>query len=630
MRFVAVAGLVTTLMAVAADRAAADVTPQRRWQQIQAPHFRVIGDAAERDLRRVAERMEQLHALVGMLAPETTAGVPDTTVIVFRDRRAYLPFQPIYDGAAQPVAGYFAGGPMNYITLLAVAEGESQSVVHHEYVHLAMDRAVGQMPAWIGEGLAEFYSTFDVTDGGRTAQLGGMLQHHLWTLQKTLLPLATLAAVDHGSPYYNERDKSSVFYAESWALVHYLQLGKERKYAAKFAPFLSAIADGVPFARACSTVLGVAAEVLEQELRNYVFSPVLYRAAIPLPDRISRMERITASVVPEAEVHAVLGDLLHRLDGRPAAREHLEHALGLDGGQALALAALARVEAGAGQSARARDLALRTPTSPTHLTEYYRAEALEQVAATPETDAAAIEAALRSAIARHPSFAPALAALARRLAGVVAGRGEALQLIGQAITFAPSREDYVLQQARVYLLTGDTKTARTRLGPLLARGSTPQIKAAARELMGHAARLETAALENAASPELPPASPASGPDAGNASSPAPDASNEFVPDLRPVGANETRVAGTLGVIECGRDGVVVTITVDGAPLKVRATAFSAVDFVTYRNDLKGSIACGPQPAMPVLVTYQPGKDATTAGVVVAIEYLPAGYKLPGR
>jgi len=573
--------------------------------------------------------MEQLHALVGMLAAESTSGPPDTTVMVFRDRRAYVPFQPIYDGKPQPVAGYFASGPMNYITLLAAAEGDSQSVVHHEYVHLAMNRAVGQMPAWISEGLAEFYSTFDVTDGGKTAQLGGMLQRHLWTLQQTLLPLATLAAVDHGSPYYNERDKSSVFYAQSWALVHYLQLGKERKYAARFAPFLSAIADGVPFARACATVLGVTPELLEEELRNYVFAPVLYRAAIALPDRISRLERTPPSVVPDAEVHALLGDLLHRLDGRPAAREHLEHALAIDANLALALAALARLEADAQQPARARDLALRTPGAPSFVSEYYRAEALEQVAVNPEADAVEIVAALRSAVALHPAFAPALASLASRLAGTIAGRDEALTLVAKAIAVAPAREDYVLQQARLYLLKGETKTARTRLGPLLARGSTPQIKAAARELMGHAARLEAAASENAPAPPMPPEA-AAAPSADRASAPAtaPDAPTDFMPLLRSSVAGEMQTWGTLAAIECGSDGIVVTVAASGAALKFRAKAFADVDFISYRNDLKGAIACGPQAAMPVLVTYRPAADATTAGVAVAVEYLPAGYRRP--
>ena len=125
--------------------------PQRKWLEVRSPHFRVMGDAAERDLRQVAERMEQLHALLTMLAPQAVDRAPDTTVIVFRDRRGYQPFQPLYDGKPQDVAGYFVGGAMNYITLLAVAERESQGVVYHEYVHLALNRAVGQVAPWMGK-----------------------------------------------------------------------------------------------------------------------------------------------------------------------------------------------------------------------------------------------------------------------------------------------------------------------------------------------------------------------------------------------------------------------------------------------------------------------------------------------
>ena len=37
-----------------------------------------------------------------------------------------------------------------------------------------------------------------------------------------MLPLPLLFQVDPKSPYYNERDKQSIFYAQSWALMHYL------------------------------------------------------------------------------------------------------------------------------------------------------------------------------------------------------------------------------------------------------------------------------------------------------------------------------------------------------------------------------------------------------------------------
>jgi len=40
--------------------------------------------------------------------------------------------------------------------------------------------------------------------------------------QNKLLPLPVLFTVDATSPYYHEENKGSIFYAESWALTHYL------------------------------------------------------------------------------------------------------------------------------------------------------------------------------------------------------------------------------------------------------------------------------------------------------------------------------------------------------------------------------------------------------------------------
>ena len=49
-------------------------------------------------------------------------------------------------------------------------------------------------------------------------------EQHSYLRQQRLLPLTTLLKVDHNSPYYHEDNKGSVFYAESWALVHYLEI----------------------------------------------------------------------------------------------------------------------------------------------------------------------------------------------------------------------------------------------------------------------------------------------------------------------------------------------------------------------------------------------------------------------
>ncbi len=53
----------------------------------------------------------------------------------------------------------------------------------------------------------------------------------------------------------------------------------------------------------------------------------------------------------------------------------------------------------------------------------------------------------------------------------------------------------------------------------------------------------------------------------------------------------------------------------------RAAKFDAVDFITYRDDLSGSINCGPiKDPLRVYVTWRPG--VTGVRTVIAIEFLP--------
>ena len=53
---------------------------------------------------------------------------------------------------------------------------------------------------------------------------------HVFLLrQSKMLPLQTLFEVDYKSPHYNEKNKQSIFYAQSWALMHYLIIGKAGK-----------------------------------------------------------------------------------------------------------------------------------------------------------------------------------------------------------------------------------------------------------------------------------------------------------------------------------------------------------------------------------------------------------------
>jgi tetratricopeptide (TPR) repeat protein len=535
------------------------------------------------------------------------------------------------------VAGYFVPGPMNYIAILADRDYDYSDVIFHEYVHVAAERALGDMPLWLGEGLAEFYSSFQPVDGGRKARIGTAYQGHLSRLQREFMPLATLAAVDHQSPYYNERDKSSIFYAESWALLHFLRIGADGKYAARLASFLEGVLDGLPFERACVERLGTTLQALEGELRQYLSSLYFKHLDVPLPEALGRIERLEATPVIEAEAHAQLAQLLLAVKAPDDARAHLDHAVGVDPGQPLALARLADLAAEAGKYGDALPLAQRAgqAASPTYLSQYYRASAIDRSSRGAGADLAAVVAAWLQVVTLNPSLAEGHA----RLAQARADTGTELELARQAqqraLALAPAREEYRLGLARILIMLGDTKAARGILGPLAARGATPVVKTTARNYLGVAAQVELArqAGDDVPVPERPPDTPG-GPEDSTASTSASasraTADRSLVrPAVRPVQDGEVRIAGTMTAIECATSSTrIVMQTTDGA-VRVRGARLDLIDFVSFRSDITGGISCGLQPQAPaVLVTYRPGRQGDTVGEVIIVEVVPVGFKVP--
>jgi hypothetical protein len=203
----------------------------------------------------------------------------------------------------------------------------------------------------------------------------------------------------------------------------------------------------------------------------------------------------------------------------------------------------------------------------------------------------------------------------------------------QAIAFLPGREDYRLNLAQIYLHQENETKVQEMLGPIAAASPNAENKAKARQMLGALANTraqrEARQAELAAARALPaaPASPA-GATAPAATDPKPQ-EVEATPVFRPIGANERRVEGVLESILCPSAGAVVVVQSATGVHRYWAPALTAIDFITYRNDLKGTVGCGPAPTgTRVFVTFRaPAKGEAPAaawieGRVVAIEYLP--------
>jgi Tfp pilus assembly protein PilF len=148
--------------------------------------------------------------------------------------------------------------------------------VIHEYTHLIVEHLQLQFPVWLNEGLAEFYSSLEAR--GSQAVIGGVPPGRMAILQsRPWLDLKLLLSVDHNSSYYNERDKMSVFYAQSWALTHMLEFGDA--YRTGFPGFLSAEASGKSAEEAFRSIYGKDLVQVAGDLHAYV-NPSALRAGL--------------------------------------------------------------------------------------------------------------------------------------------------------------------------------------------------------------------------------------------------------------------------------------------------------------------------------------------------------------
>ena len=75
--------------------------------------------------------------------------------------------------------------------------------------------------------------------------------------QNRLLPLSTLLAVNANSPYYHEDNKGSIFYAEAWALTHYLTMKDKQDKTDRIGDYLRLVSNDVDPVTAASRPLGI-------------------------------------------------------------------------------------------------------------------------------------------------------------------------------------------------------------------------------------------------------------------------------------------------------------------------------------------------------------------------------------
>jgi tetratricopeptide (TPR) repeat protein len=596
------------------------------WRRIESPNFTVVGDVSAGELREIARRFESFReVLARVLTEKFIATAVPTVVIVFPSDRAFVPFKPKFNGKPIELSGLFLPRrDVNYIAMVRDWDEDTMRIVFHEYSHLITSNLAGSIPVWLNEGLAEFYSTFQLV-GDREAMIGRPVPGHLQRLNEhSLLPLEELLNVKHDSPLYNEGDRRSIFYAQSWALTHLLLVAQPSRRD-KLGAYVASVDTGTPPLEAWQRAF--AADRIDRELQNYVRRSVFNVFRFRFSDKTTSFDG-SALPLAAADAEAFLAHFLVQQQRYDEALERLDRgAQGAPGWPAVVRAGIAVAQR---DRAAAEKALAGLPSSSDWLTSYFAGVALadlvsegrEAVSGQRYQDARAhFDAALKTR-GEIPNAIARTAAL--ELRSTPTPSPEALKAAERARALAPGREDYVFLNAQVLAQMNRYPEAATLLRSLAASTTRPEVRESATNVLRQIQDLQ----------RLRASSDARRPAAGRPPAPAfdtspgstlPDRSEpRFVPSWRPVGPGEERVEGELERIECdAAKSVALVLKVPEGTARFGAAALDQIEFITYRDDLRGSIGCGPLLGGPmkVYVTHATDADRKTSRVV-AVEFLP--------
>ena len=399
-----------------------------------------------------------------------------------------------------------------------------------------------------------------------------------------MIPLPELLAVNQSSPLYNEGDRRSIFYAESWALTHYL-LTERPNGGAEVNKYVTAVAGGVPADAAFLDAFGETPAAMNPRLSQYVRRPAFKSRMYVLNERIEVGEPESARVLAPAEADAQLGRIQVRVNRAAEAAPRIEAAARAASDSAETQLALALLRLNEGRAADARaPLEKAVALAPNDfLTQYlYGLLLLRDTIDTPggEQDKRELaHAALTRAVAANPESADALAWQA--YADIAAGTRleEARDATRRAVALAPNEQSYRLQLADIEAAEAERRPPAVHAPPSAVEA--PPETEAPRERRRAPPTLET--------------------------------------DLRPVQAGEERVLGDLVSIECGDEGIRFSVRVGSRIVVATAERMLDVELTSFDRTRKLTLGCGARtPPDWVFLTSK-------AGQAVAVEFLPRDY-----
>jgi len=633
------------------------------WLQVRSKNFFLVGNAPEKEIRKVGTKLEQFRETFRRLFKNTsfTSPIP-TNVVVFKSDSSYKPFKPKRaDGKIDNfVAGYFQPGEdVNYITLSTDGEdSQMYGTIFHEYVHFIIETNYGksEIPPWFNEGLAEYYQTFSILEDQKV-KLGLPQSEHLLLLQQSqFIPLEQLFKISNYQLHQTGNHSRSVFYAESWALLHYLIQGGKSEGLTKF---LNMMLKDVPQEKAFQDAFQMSYEQMEKELRKYVAKSTYQYLTITFDNKLTFETDMQTSPLDEADSNAYLGDLLYHTNRADDAEPYLLTSLKLKPEMSMANLTLGMVKMGQRKWSEARNHLEKAiaEDQKSHMAYYRYAYLLSRenrdefgyVSEFPKETAVKMREALKKAIAINPAFSESYELYA--YISLISGEelAESVTMLQKALKYQPGNQRYALRIAEIYFRMEKFADARALVDKIARTADDDEVKSRAEGLAANIKRREEFEQRRA---DLEKRSESASANSGGSSRgpillrrsgekpPTPEQLAKLTEEANTRSINEVlhkpeqaekRVIGVIQKIECKGSVITYTVKTDAETFALTSKDFGALwinSFVPEGNAL--AIGCGENlSALTAVITYAERTlpKSPWRGDLVGLEFIPKGFRL---
>jgi tetratricopeptide (TPR) repeat protein len=332
----------------------ASAKDEPKWLEVHTAHFSVITDAGEKRGREIALRMEQMRTVFGQLLLRDKLKMPvPISVIALKSDKQYGLVAPAKQ--SQAPGFYVPGADRIYIVLNLVAADPWRSVAH-PLAHYLLNFNYPPAAGWFDEGLAEYFGSIQIR---RQVELGGDPElapewhedifdemHRDPNMPQSLTQLASspvwLSMVDlfnvkHDVPGTREGTHNTLFYAQSWMVVHYLLNKNKLPEVGKYFDLVHN--QKMPVEKAMIQAFDMSPAQMEEAVKAYFKSlsglgialdqakkPVADPVEIQQPDHLPLPFGIddlgmAVNPVKDEEARAMIGDAMARIP------QHREQAL---------------------------------------------------------------------------------------------------------------------------------------------------------------------------------------------------------------------------------------------------------------------------------------------------------------